>query len=148
MTPYTQVTSEERFALSLLRRQGLGVRAIARVLTRAPSTISREMRRNVWREDRRSYLPGRAQAYTNHRRRHARRNTQFTAADWGQVEARLRQDWSPEQIAGRLRRTGQLAISHETIYRHVWTDWRQGGTLRQHLRGARKQRRKTVRRLR
>jgi IS30 family transposase len=142
MTPYTQVTPEERFALSLLRRQGLGVRAIARVLLRAPSTISREMRRNVWHEDRRSYLPGRAQSYTNHRRRVSRRNTQFTAADWVQVEARLRQDWSPEQIAGRFRRTGQLAISHETIYRHVWTDWRQGGTLRQHLRGARKQRRK------
>lgn len=142
MTPYTQVTPEERFALSLLRRQGLGVRAIARVLTRAPSTVSREMRRNVWHEDRRSYLPGRAQLYTNSRRRRSRRNTQFTAADWVQVEARLRQDWSPEQIAGRFRRTGQLAISHETIYRHVWRDWRQGGTLRQHLRGARKQRRK------
>jgi IS30 family transposase len=142
MRPYTQVTSEERFALSLLRRQGLGVRAIARVLTRAPSPVSREVRRNVWHEDRRSYLPGRAQSYTNHRRRRSRRNTRFTAADWAEVEARLRQDWSPEQIAGRLRRTGQLAISHETIYRHVWTDWRHGGTLRQHLRGARKQRRK------
>jgi transposase, IS30 family len=142
MTPYTQVTSEERFALSLLRRQGLSVRAIARALTRAPSTISREMRRNVWHEDRRSYLPGRAQSYTNHRRRAARRHTQFTGTDWAAVEAKLRQDWSPEQVAGRLRRTGQLAISHETIYRHVWADWQRGGTLRQHLRGARKQRRK------
>jgi IS30 family transposase len=142
MTPYTQVTPEERFALSLLRRQGLGIRAMARVLRRAPSTISREIRRNIWHEDRRSYLPRRAQAYTNARRRRARRHSQFTAAEWAQVEARLRQDWSPEQIAGRFRRTGALRISHETIYRHVWRDWRQGGTLRQHLRGARKQRRK------
>ena len=140
--PYTQVTSEERFALSLLRRQGLGVRAIARTLARAPSTISREIRRNIWHEDRQSYLPGRAQSYTNHRRRASRRHTQFSGADWATVEAKLREDWSPEQIAGRFRRTGQLTISHETIYQHVWTDWRQGGTLRQHLRGARKQRRK------
>ena len=122
MTPYTQITSEERFALSLLRRQGLGVRAIARTLARAPSTISREIGRNIWHEDRRSYLPGRAQADTNHRRRASRRHTQFSGADWATVEAKLREDWSPEQIAGRFRRTGQLTISHETIYRHVWTD--------------------------
>ena len=142
MTPYTQVTPEERFALSLLRRQGLGVRAIARVLTRAPSTISREMRRNVWREDRRSYLPGRAQSYTNHRRRISRRNAQFTGADWAKVEARLRQNWSPEQIVGWFARLRILAISHETIYRHVWHDKQRGGTLWHHLRTAYKPRRK------
>ena len=50
--------------------------------------------------------------------------------------------WSPEQIAGRLQLEGRLAISHETIYRHVWDDRHQGGTLYTHLRGARKQRRK------
>lgn len=142
MTPYTQVTPEERFALSLLRRQGLGVRAIARMLHRAPSTISREMRRNVWREDGRSYLPGRAQSYTNHRRRISRRNTQFTAENWAAVETRLRQNWSPEQIVGWFARFLILAISHETIYRHVWNDKQCGGTLWHHLRTAYKPRRK------
>lgn len=51
-------------------------------------------------------------------------------------------DWSPEQIAGRLRADQELAISHETIYRYLWADKRQGGQLYRHLRGARKQRRK------
>jgi len=51
-------------------------------------------------------------------------------------------DWSPEQIAGRLRRQGRLHISHETIYRWIWADKAVGGTLYRHLRGARKQRRK------
>ena len=41
-----------------------------------------------------------------------------------------------------LRREGRLSISHETIYRHVWRDKRQGGLLYTHLRGARKRRRK------
>ncbi len=38
-----------------------------------------------------------------------------------------------------------LAISHETIYRYIWADKRQGGALYTHLRGARKQRRKRYR---
>jgi hypothetical protein len=34
------------------------------------------------------------------------------------------EQWSPEQVAGYLRRQGLLSISHETIYRHVWRDER------------------------
>lgn len=56
------------------------------------------------------------------------------------VEALLRKQWSPEQVAGFLRKKQLLQISHETIYRHVWHDRRCGGTLHQHLRGARKHR--------
>lgn len=48
-------------------------------------------------------------------------------------------------MAGWLGRHGELAISHETIYRHVWADKRQGGTLYRHLGGARKLRRKRYR---
>jgi IS30 family transposase len=54
----------------------------------------------------------------------------------------LREDWSPEQVAGWLKRHELLTISHETIYRYIWADLRQGGTLHQHLRGARKHCRK------
>jgi IS30 family transposase len=58
------------------------------------------------------------------------------------VQTLVREDWSPEQIAGRLRADQELEISHETIYRYVWADKRQGGQLYRHLRGACKQRRK------
>ena len=54
----------------------------------------------------------------------------------------MREDWSPEQVAGWLQRHGRLSISHETIYRYIWQDRERGGSLYQHLRGARKQRRK------
>jgi len=47
--------------------------------------------------------------------------------------------------AGRLRRDRLLQISHETIYRYIWADKRDGGCLYTHLRGARKQRRKRYR---
>jgi len=72
----------------------------------------------------------------------SRRNRRFSAGDWDEVQALLREDWSPEQIAGWLRRQGQLRISHETIYRWIWADKGAGGTLYRHLRGARKQKRK------
>jgi IS30 family transposase len=55
---------------------------------------------------------------------------------------RLKEQWSPEQIAGRLRREGRLRISHETIYRYIWHDKRRGGTHYKHLRQAGKKRRK------
>jgi IS30 family transposase len=56
--------------------------------------------------------------------------------------AHLKQEWSPEQISGRLARSGELRISHATIYRYIWEGRRQGGLLHLHLRGARKKRRK------
>jgi IS30 family transposase len=59
-----------------------------------------------------------------------------------QIQELLREDWSPEQVAGWLRRHRLLAISHETIYRYIWAEKWGGGTLYQHLRGTRKQRRK------
>jgi IS30 family transposase len=43
------------------------------------------------------------------------------------VETLLREDWSPEQVAGSLERSGELSISHETIYRYVWADRAEGG---------------------
>jgi IS30 family transposase len=49
------------------------------------------------------------------------------------IEKGLRLQWSPEQISGRLKREG-FYISHETIYKYVWKDKRQGGSLYKELR--------------
>ncbi len=141
MNPYHQITSEERYSVGVLRRRGLTAARIARWLGRHRSSITRELRRNATRFDG-SYRPQLAHWYATSRRSHSRRNTQFTPTDWMRVEALVRQDWSPEQIAGRLRRDRVLTISHETIYRRVWADKVAGGALYLHLRGARKQKRK------
>lgn len=50
------------------------------------------------------------------------------------IEERLRQQWSPEQISGRLRRDGKSAVSHETIYRYVRKNKECGGDLYRELR--------------
>ena len=139
---YIEITSPERYILSTLRQLGFTGREIARVLGRSPSTISREVRRNAWRQDGHSYVPRKAQSYTNARRRLSRRNSQFTAAEWALVESVLREDLSPEQVVGWFRRLKILAISHETIYRYIWEDKHRGGTLHVHLRRANKRFRK------
>ena len=138
---YRQLSPEERYMLAALRRQGLNQAEIARALGRHRSTVCREVRRNSTRADG-HYRAFTAQERTNGRRSRPRRNGRFTAADFALIDELLRRQWSPEQAAGYLARTGRLAISHETIYRHVWRDKREGGALHTHLRGARKRRRK------
>ncbi len=138
---YRQITFAERYSLGLLRQQGLPPAAIARMLGRHRSTVGREVRRNRANSDG-TYRPQLADWYARSRRARSRRNTQFMPADWARVAALVRKDWSPEQIAGWLRRCRILAISHETIYRYIWADKRAGGQLYRHLRGARKQCRK------
>ena len=51
------------------------------------------------------------------------------------IEEKLTQEqWSPDQISGRLAKDGVAFISHERIYQHVWKDKKDGGTLYLHLR--------------
>lgn len=138
---YRQLTPEERYMLAALRRQGLNHAQIARALGRHRSTVCREVSRNSTRADGR-YRAFTAQERTNGRRSRSRRNQRFSTQDFTLVDELLCRQWSPEQVAGHLARQGLLSISHETIYRHVWRDKREGGLLYSHLRGARKRRRK------
>jgi transposase, IS30 family len=141
---YVQITREERYTISALRGEGYCAAEIARKLGRHRSTISREFARNCspWDGGYRAY---RAQEMTNGRRSRSRRNRRFVGADWRLVEDLLRDDLSPEQACGLLRKTGQLLISHETIYRYVWDDRARGGDLHRHLRCSPKQARKRYR---
>jgi IS30 family transposase len=138
---YRQITHEERYRISALRREGSWPAVIARRLGRHRSTISRELQRNCSPWDG-GYRPSKAQEQANGRRSRSRRNRRFDDRDWKLVETLLREDWSPEQVAGSLRNTGQLSISHETIYRYVWADRARGGDVSRHLRCATKRRRK------
>ncbi|MCB1733544.1 MAG: IS30 family transposase [Gammaproteobacteria bacterium] len=126
---------------SALRKQGLSARAIARAVGCHPSTICREVNRNRCNDG--HYRPSKADSRTRTRRSNSRRNGHFDRRHFQRVEALMRtEQWSPEQISGYLRRTGEMHISHETIYLHVWANKAAGGDLYRHLRQAGKQRRK------
>ena len=140
---YSQLTEPERYTLGVLNRQGMSHRAIARILGRSPSTISREIRRNACHATDGAYRPSKAQERTNGRRRRSRQGRHHDESVYAAVEGLLRNEqWSPEQIAHWLAGNGMARISHMTIYRYVHADTRQGGTLRAWLRQGRKRRRK------
>jgi IS30 family transposase len=76
-------------------------------------------------------------------RRKAKENaTRITSDTWQRVDTLLKQDWSPEQISGTLKRQGQPSASHERIYKHIYADKQQGGDLHTHLRCQKKRRKR------
>lgn len=137
---YRQLTYEERYLIARLRVQRRSIPEIASILGRHRSTIWREVTRNLTNSGR--YQVTDAQQKTNGRRRRSRRKSQFSAEQFQMVKAKLVEKWSPEQIAQTLKNRGELSISHETIYQHIWQDKHNGGELYKHLRQASKQRRK------
>jgi IS30 family transposase len=138
---YHQLGTEERYELAAMRRQGLRLAAIAAHLGRHRSTLYREVKRNQSVHDGR-YRASHSVEKANGRKRRSRRNWRYGPTEFAPIETLIRKGFSPEQIVGRRNLEGQPVMSHETIYRWIWTDKRCGGTLWQHLRGARKQRRK------
>lgn len=141
---YKQLSDGERREIAYLRMRRFSPSQIARELGRHRSTISREIRRNLCVHDGK-YRASRAGEKTRNRRRLSHRGRQHGEAVYRRVEELLREDYSPEQVSGTLRRRREASISHETIYKHVWQTMRNGGDLHLHLRQARKQRRKRYR---
>ena len=122
MTMYTQLTLVDRVRIGELRMQGFPVSHIANSLGRHRSTIYRELQRNRCHVTDGAYRPSKAERRTRARRSRSRRNSQFGEHDFKLVRRCLRKKWSPEQISGTLKATGELRISHETIYRYIWQD--------------------------
>jgi transposase, IS30 family len=120
----------EEIARRVDRREGR--REIARALGRAPSTISRELARNT------SPSPRRYRAFPAHimARERARRSRPRKLVPGAPVRAEvarmLREDYSPGQIAGRLKRGHPgdrgMQVSHETIYQALFVQGK--GSLR------------------
>lgn len=125
---YHQLTQEERYLITAELRCGRCPAQIARSLGRHRSTITRELRRNATHHDG-DYRAEKAHSYAVARRRRCRRRARFSAAQMAYVARLLRRRWSPEQVAGVLKKRGTLSISHETIYRRIRWDKRTGGDL-------------------
>ena len=130
-----------RFALTLTEREEisrglrvqLSLRAIALQLKRAPSTISREVRRNGGRAGYRAAWSD--QAAWERARRPKPCKLACRQALCRTISAKLQRKWSPQQIAGWLKRAHPddetARVSHETIYRSLFIQTR--GVLKKEL---------------
>jgi IS30 family transposase len=133
MRQYRELNLAERIAIQVGHERGEGVCVLAERLGRAASTISRELsHRSVGGV----YEASAAQAEASLLRHKARVVRKLADAErWDLVKRRLRQGWSPQQIALRLRheraddRRGR--VSHETIYQAIYLHPR--GELRREL---------------
>ena len=128
---YTHLTRDERYQIAILRKAGHKQTDIARLMNRHPSTICRELRRN---RGQRGYRPKQAQALSEARIRACSNGPRIPDETWAVVDVWLGELWSPEQIAGRLDERGLPSVSHEAIYRRIYADKRNGGTLHRALR--------------
>ena len=130
MRGYTQLTQEERYQIYILKKAEYSQTQIAELLERDKSTISRELRRN---RGLKGYRPRQAHNLAL-RRRYDKAQPRIGNPVWQLVEALIRDEWSPEQIVGRVEMEQGVSISHEWIYQHVYTDKRSGGNLYRFLR--------------
>jgi len=123
LVKYHQISTEERYEIGAMRRQGLRMTEKAKHLGRHRSTLYREVKRNQSVHDG-SYRPSHAVEKASGRQRRSRRNWRYGPTEFGPVETLIRQRLSPEQIVGRRSLEGQRVMSHETIYRWIWADKR------------------------
>lgn len=128
---YTHLILHERYQIRTWRAQGFSLREIAERLQRSPSTISREISRNMSHSG--VYYDEIADRKARKRLKLSRSHIRIPESTWHLVETRLRQDHSPEQISAVLRQEG-FPVSHTRIYHHIAQDRRNGGTLWQHRR--------------
>lgn len=130
MRGYTQLTQEQRYQIQALMKAGLNQSEIADIVGVHKSTISRELGRNTGL---RGYRPKQAHNLALERRQ-GKARPRIDEPVWQQVEALLREEWSPEQIVGRIVMEQGVSISHEWIYQYVYEDKRSGGDLYRSLR--------------
>jgi IS30 family transposase len=130
---YQQLSAEERGVVMAMKLRCCSMRSIASALGRAPSTVSRELRRNEWQSEAEQCVMGRPRIAGGYDAKRAGKRARRVRRDawpnrklhrggalWAQVRALLELKCSPEQIAAILRRRhpGQpeLQACHETIY--------------------------------
>lgn len=138
MKSYTQLTEEQRYQISAHRKAGYNQSEIALIIGVSKSTLSREIQRN---QGQRGYRPKQAHQ-TALQRRQDKVSHRIESEDWLWVDKLLKEDWSPEQISGWLKREKKKLISHESIYQYVYRDKQQGGDLYRHLRCQRKRKKR------
>lgn len=119
MKKYKHLTIEERETIQLMLWEKKSIRSIAKKINRPPSTISREINKNIDLVNRYNPRVSHRKALkkrTNRGRKHRLKNNLVREY----VISHLKQKWSPEQISGRIKIDLNQTVSHEAIYQYIY----------------------------
>jgi IS30 family transposase len=140
MMSYRHIGLDERYVIYKNIINGKSLRTIAELLDRSPSSISRELKRNsikYW------YRPGEANDKSKIRRKESKQRKLDKNEDLRDfILGKLKDGFSPDSIAGRIKLEGlkAMSISHESIYTWLYKEARNGGKYHEYLLGQRKKR--------
>lgn len=126
---YKQLTQEQRYQIYALKQAEQQSKRIAEIVGVHASTISRELKRN---RGKKGYRPKQANQKAQERKHGAKKR--IGNETWEYIDQKLKKEWSPEQVSGRLKSKHRIKISHEWIYQYVLTNKETGGSLYKHLR--------------
>lgn len=129
---YQQLTLEKRYQISALQKAGFNQKEVAFEIGVHPSTISRELRRN--KDAVRGYHPDLAEIKKVQTESQKKKRLSLTKPIERYIRAKLKQDWSPEQISGRMKKDMSITVVHETIYRYIYANKANRGKLYKYLR--------------
>lgn len=127
MNNYHHLSLSEREALFAYLNQGISYRKIGKLLRKDHKTIGREVKRNSFRKRIRKrvfvneYSPSKADKFSRERRKETKVGKLDDPSLRNYIINKLGRHWSPEQIAGRLKRkVPNLALSPEAIYLFIY----------------------------
>jgi transposase, IS30 family len=125
MSTYTHLTQKERYHIETMLKQNFSLTSIAKGMGRNKGTLSRELKRN---HGQRGYRHQQADKMAKQRHHDKPKAIKLDQEMQQLITPLIQENWSPEQISGRLKQEGKKSVSHETIYRFFVE--RQGGRRR------------------
>ena len=136
------LTREQRYTIFAMYKQDCSQKKIAETIGKDKSVVSRELKRNINAKGRYSFEY--AQDMAKLRKERMKKPRKLHPLLRKKIIDLILQDWSPQQIVGRLKLENQQTVSHETIYKIIRQDKANGGSLYTHTRHKLKHRKRPV----
>lgn len=129
---YKHLKLEDRVQIATLFQEGNSKVSIAKKLKVPTTKITREINKNISVDGVYRYDEAHKKSLDRRYKPVSKMTKNIALKEI--VEARLRIEHSPVQVSGWLKKNTDFKISHETIYKHIWKDQKQGGDLFKHCR--------------